>query len=815
MVATSKLQILLQDARFGVRMLKKSPGFTILALLTLALGIGANAAIFSVFNVILLHPLPIRDPQRVVVLHDQFPSWDMPRTSVSALQVVEFGQRTDLFESSGAVQALDLNLVDQDHSLRLQAMEITAGFLPVLGIKPYLGRSFSDADTNFESMLVTRGGEGGAGRRVTILSHKLWKRLFDGNAGIIGKTVQLEGHPYEIIGVLPEQLEILYPQTDLWVPSAFSPNQLTEDHRWYVGYTMLARLRSGVPLEQAQAGLTTVAARFNKEDFMFGVEVRPLIEEEVGDVRAPLSILLGAVGLVLLIACINIANLLLARNSFRSRELVIRAVLGADHGRIFSQLITESLILALVGGLLGLVFAKGCLYALVRLAPADLPHVSMIRLDPTVLSFTLIVSVLVGVLFGLAPALLSARAELSEALKEGSHKGVRTRRLRSVLVISEVALAVVLLVSSGLLLRSFAKLLEVRPGFDADKVLTMKLSLSQAMGVNPERMPQFSNAVLNRILALPGVLNAAMSTGTPFAAPGYNTTFEIRDRHSAPDDPTPHAAVMYTTPNYFKTLRIPLIKGRYYTPAEMRSGNAAGNGAVRVIDEALAKRFWSGRDPIGAQIGNDDQWATIIGVVGTVRDSDLSMESTGTIYLPGYGGTTLVVRTGSDPQPLFRAVREEVRKVSPDVPTYDEQTMSDLVATSLQRRRFSATLLALFAALAVFLAFTGLYGVITQIVSQRTYEIGIRMALGAHRRDVLLLVLWQGLTMTLLGVAFGLGCAFFVKPIIESQLFGVSTLDIFTLTCVSLLLIFVSLAACYVPARRATSIDPLLALRYE
>ncbi len=414
------MDTLVQDLRHSLRMLAKTPGFTAIAVITLALGIGANTAIFSVVDAVLLHPLPIRDPQRVVVLHDQFPAWNMPRTSVSALQFIEFGQRADLFESSAAMQEIDLNLTGGDQSLRLQAMQVTAGLFPMLGIKPILGREFTATDTAYLRMQVTRRGEGGTGQHVAVLSHRLWRRLFGNDRSAIGKHLQLEGSSYEIIGVLPEKLEILYPQTELWVPAAFSPEQLTEEHRWLVGYTMLARLRRGVTLERAQAGMTAATARFSEGEFKFGVEVRPLIEEEVGDTRAPLSILLGAVGLVLLIACTNMANLLLARNSKRSREIAIRIAPGARHGHIVSQLITESLLLSVSGGALGLLLAQACISAMVRMALVDLPHTGTIRLNLNVLGFTLAASLLAGMLFGLAPALLSARAELSEALREGS-----------------------------------------------------------------------------------------------------------------------------------------------------------------------------------------------------------------------------------------------------------------------------------------------------------------------------------------------------------------------------------------------------------
>jgi predicted permease len=794
------------DTHYALRTLRKNPGFACVAILTLALGIGANTAIYSVVNAVLFHPLPIREPNRVVVLHDQFPSWNMPRAKVSPLQFLEFSRRTDLFESSGALKPVNLNLTGREQAVRLQVMEATSGLFTTLGIEPILGRSFTTNDETLGSA------------HVVLLSQALWRRLFGGNRSIVGETLKLDGDNYEIVGIMPENLETLYPHTEAWIPAAFSPESLTEEHRWYVDYTMVARLRRGVSLPQAQAAMKTVTNRFDGEDFTFGVEVRPIVDEQVGDVRKSLYILWGAVGLVLLVACSNIANLLLARNVGRSREIAVRIALGAGRVRLVTQLLTESLMLSFAGGASGLLLAYAFLAGLTRMAPADLPHLDAIRLDSSVLFFTIVVSFIAAILFGLVPSALSSRTDLARTLKEGGRGAGSSRggrRLRAVLVTSEIALALVLLAGSGLLLRSFAKILDVQPGFDPANLLAMSVSLPSAILGNPTQLPVFSNALLDNISSVPGVVNASIATGIPFASDGYNTTFEIRNRQAEQNEPSPHANVTYVTTGYFATLKIPLHKGRYFNSTDLRYGNWLDKGAVRIIDETLAKRFWPTVDPIGAEIGNEGQWATIVGVVSSVYDRDLAIKPEGTIYIPGYGGTTVVVRTASDPVPLAPVISAQVRANSKDVPVYDLQTMKDLVNASLERRRFATTLLTIFALLSLGLALVGLYGVIAYLVSERAPEIGIRLALGAQRADVLRLMLTQGLRMALLGVGLGLLGFLFARPLITSQLFGVGPADLSTLIAVTLLLLGTATAATLIPARRATRVDPIVALRHE
>jgi putative ABC transport system permease protein len=576
---------------------------------------------------------------------------------------------------------------------------------------------------------------------------------------------------------------------------------------------MLARLRSGVSVEQARVGMRTALASFNEDAFNFGVEIRPILEEEVGDLRRPLYVLLGAVGLVLLITCTNVGNLLLARNTARNQEIATRVALGASRGRILTQLLAESFLLSTLGGAAGLVLARACLSALIGMAPPDLPRVGEIRLDISVLLFAFTLSAAAAVLFGFAPALASTRSSLASPLRTRRGASDRHRpRLARVLVISEIAITLILLTGSGLLLRSFANLMQVPLGFEPNNVLTARLSFSPAISANPT---QFSNTLLDRILALPGVQHAAIATGAPFTSDGYSTTFDIRDHHAATDEPIPHANVMYVTPDYFDTLKIPLIAGRPFTVADMRAKNWLDKGAVRIIDETLAKRFWHDRDPVGAEIGNDGQWATIVGVIGSVRDRDLASEPEGTIYIPGYAGSTLLLRTSLNPESIATALREQVRSVSADVPVYDSQTMAELVAISMSRRQFSLTLLGCFAALALLLSFVGVYGVTSYLVSQRTHEFGLHMALGAQSRDLLKMVVRASLAMSLAGVTLGLAGSLAAKPLLASQLFGVGPADSFTLVSVSALLMAVAIAASYIPARRSTNVDPMVALRHE
>jgi len=803
-----------QDVRFAARMLAKSPGFTLVAVLTLALGIGANTAIFSVVDAVLLRRLPVDSPDRLVAVHNQLPKVNLPRTEISALQFRDYADRTDVFESAAAITFPNYNLTGTDQPLRLRGMRTTAGLFSVLGVRPVAGRVFTAAEDTYGA------------QHVVLLSQNASERMYGSDQGSIGKRLQLDGESYEIIGVMPRTLEVIYPDVELWTPMAFTPRELNEERRWSLTFEMLGRLRSGVSLAAARAAMATMAARMNgsmdSSIGTFGIEVRPFVEEHIGDVRQPLYILLGAVSLVLLIACANIANLMLARGTARSREMAIRAAMGAARGRIVTQLLTESLLLAVLGGALGLLIAEWGCQVLIRMAPADLLRATAIGLNPVVLLFTLAVSIMVGILFGLAPALEAARKDLAGALKEGgrsSQEASGRQSLRKTLVISEVALAIVLLICSGLLLRSFQKLSEVRPGFDPANVLTAQVSLPRTKYADEAKLASFSDALLARVSSMPGVLHAAMASQPPLTPGLDNSVFSIRDYHPGPKDPQPHADTVYATPDYFAAMGIPLLKGRTYLESEMRPYKGPiGEGSVVVVDEALAKIFWSHEGALGKQLGWSGQgpWATIVGVVGTVRSGDLAEESKSAIYFPYHApGMTLVVRTASDPRPFVAAIRQQVQGVDPDQPIYDVKTMEERVAASVERRRFSATLLGLFAGLAFALALIGLNGVISYLVAQRTHEIGVRMALGARPAGVLRLVLAQALGMAAAGVVTGLIVAFFATRLLANQLYGVEPVDPTTFLAVPTMLTAAALAASSIPALRATRVDPLVALRYE
>ncbi len=648
-----------------------------------------------------------------------------------------------------------------------------------------------------------------------LLGEALWQKLVGRDPKAIGKTLRFDGSAYEIVGVIPSELDAMFfPHPDVWVPAAIAPEAATEKYRWYVDYSMLARLRNGITIDHARAAMQAAVAKFNDIDFKFGVEIRPIAEEKSGDIRKPLNILLGAVFLVLLIASLNVANLLLSRNAARRQEIATRMSLGAPRSRLIAQLLIESLVISLAGGVFGIAFARIGIEAVIRFAPPDIPGFISISLDAGVLIFALVLSIATSMLCGLAPAIFSTSSDPSDAMKSGVRAG-NDRHHQSfsrLLVIGEIAFALILLTGSGLLLRSFERLLQVSLGFDQQRVLTARLSFPPAISENP--IP-FSKAAVDRISTMPGVTHAAIATGAPFTSDGYSTTFDIRDHQVGPTDPEPHAAVLYVTPGYFDTLKIPLVGGRVFTSGDMRATNWLDAGAVRIIDEALAKRYFPDRNPIGAQIGNDGKWATIIGVVGTVHDGDLAVEPAGTIYIPGYAGSTVIVRTAANPLAIVSSLNEQLHSVSGDVAAYDIEPMSQLVSQSLVRQRFAMTLLGLFALAALALSFVGVYGVTAYRMTRRIHEIGLRIALGAQCNDILRMALGYGLFAALIGISIGFAGSLALRPLLASQLYGVGPSDSFTLISVALLLLAATAAATYIPARRATNVDPMQALRHE
>jgi putative ABC transport system permease protein len=804
------LSSLWRDVRYGARMLIRKPAFTVVAVLTLALGIAATTATFTVVDAVLLRKLPVTDPDRVVVIHNQLPKLNLPRTQVSAPHFLDYSRQTDAFASTAAFTTRNFNLTGVSMPERLQAGRVTATFFPTLGVNPAAGRFFNPEEDRVGS------------EHVAVLSTALWKRLYSSNTSILDSSIDLNGAHYQVVGIAPERIEEIYPNVDLWVPMAFTERELSPERRGSLFLTMLARLQSGMTLEHAQSVMSGVAKSQGSTDpDVFNIEVRSLTDEYVSDVRRPLFVLLCAVLAVLLIACANVANLLLARATARGHEIAVRAALGAGRGRIVRQLLTESLLIAALGGAFGVLFAFWGAKALLALAPTNLPRLSGVQLDLRILLLSIGVSLVCGVIFGLVPALTAAKTNLVTSLKdsERTDSASATRQwFRRTFVVAEVAIALVLLISAGLLVRSFSRLLDVQPGFDPHNVLTLRLALPGAQYDKATKIAAFYDDVLARVSALPGVEHAGAAFQTPFTSGGDNSIFQIRDRHANPGDPPPHADYAFVSADYFKSIGIPILKGRDFQPSDMRAGNYFAPNSVAIVDEELAKRYWPNGDALGGGLSwsATGPWATVVGICKTAQLRDLTEQSKGTFYLPSYFNfSTLVVRTAGDPRPLASAVREQVLAVDPNQPVYDVKTMDERVALTLETRRFSVILLGIFGASAMLLAAIGLYGVLAFAVSQRTREIGIHMALGARARDVLAMVIKQGMSLVLVGVALGIGGAYAVTRMMRSLLFEVAPTDSLTFVVVPLLLAVVGFIACYVPARRATKVDPLVALRYE
>lgn len=797
-----------RDIRYGARMLIRKPGFTIVAVLTLALGIAATTATFTVVDAVLLRKLPVNDPDRVVVIHNQLPKINLPRSAVSASHYLEYSRQTDAFESTAAFVTRNVNLSGVSIPERLQAGRVTATFFPTLRVNPAAGRFFNPEEDQI-------GNE-----RVVVLSTTLWKRIFGGDASALNRSLQLDANHYQVIGVAPEGIQEMYPHVDLWIPMAFTPRELSEERRLSLSFTMIARLKEGMTLQRAQDIMTGVARNTGAKDpEIFNIEVRSLTDEYVSDVRRPLFVLLCAVIAVLLISCANVANLLLARASVRGHEIAVRAALGAGRGRIVRQLLTESLLIALVGGVFGIVLALWGTKALLALAPANLPRLNAVEIDLRILLISLGASLVCGVIFGLVPALSASKTDLVASLKESERTDSGTRQwLRRTFVVAEVALALVLLISAGLLVRSFGKLLDVRPGFDPQNVLTLRVQLPGAQYDKATKVASFYDQVLTRVSGLPGVQHVGAAYQTPFTPGADNSMFFIRGRQAGPGEPPPHADYAFVSADYFATIGQPIVQGRGFQPSDMRAGNYFAPNSVAVIDEELARRFWPNGDALGGGLswGREGPWATIVGIAKTAQIKDLAVQSKGTFYLPAYVPmSTLAVRTAGDPKPLAGAIRDQVLAVDPNQPVFDVKTMEERVAITLETRRFAVVLLGIFGGLALLLAAIGLYGVLAFAVSQRTREIGIHMALGARTRDVLLMVIRQGMALVMIGVVLGVAGAYAVTRTIRSLLFEVGTTDPLTFVFVSVLLAVVGFVACYLPARRATRVDPLVALRYE
>ena len=809
------MDTLLQDLRFGARMLWKNRGFTILTVTALALGIGFNTAIFSVVDTVLLRPLPYREPNRLVSIWERNLRVGIDRSEMSPANYLDLRAQNQVFEQVGAFLDQSITLTGVGEPERLEGQSVSANTLSLLGVQPVVGRTFLPEED--------RPGN----HQVVVLSYGLWQRRFARDAGIVGQQITLDGQPFNVIGVMPSGFFFPQRESELWTPLAMGPEQASGRGDHYL--RVIARLKPGVTAEQAQAEAESIAARlaadYPRTNEGLGVFLNTLHADYVGNIRLALLILLGAVGLVLLIACANVANLLLARSTTRQREVAIRAALGARRGRIARQLLTESLLLAGLGGLAGLLVAIWGVEFLLRLVPQTLSQLQGVSVDGRVLLFTLIVTMITGVICGLIPALQASSVQPGEALKDGgrgTQGGARGRRLLGALVVSEVALALVLLIGAGLLLRSFHRLSKIDPGFQTDNLITLRTVLPGTKYPGPEPRRAFYDEVLRRVEDLPGVESVGIISFIPLSFSGINFAFTVEGRSPVSDMKLPLAVYRVISPDYFSTMRIPILRGRSFDQHD-----TADAPSVVVINRSLAEQFWPGEEAIGKRLkvgpaDSPNPWATIIGVVGDVRQVGLQGEQSLEMYATykqdprGFvAPRDLVIRTKSDPAGIVAAVRKQVWEVDKDQPVSNVRTVDQVFATAVSRERFQTLLLGLFAALALVLAIVGLYGVMSYAVMQRTHEIGIRMALGAQRGEVLRLIIGQGMALTLAGVGLGIGVALVVTRLLAGVLYGVTATDPATFVVVASLLVAVALIASYIPARRATKVDPLVALRYE
>jgi predicted permease len=810
---------LMQDMRYGIRMLAKNPGFAFIAVLTLALGIGANTAIFSVVNAELLRPLPFRDSGRLVSVATANSRMHSSNGSTSYPDFMDWRSQNQVFEKMAAYTGATFTLTGQVNPAHLEGASVSSDTFDLLGVSPELGRTFQP-------------GEDEPNHHVVVLSDRLWKQQFGGDPGIVGRPITLDNSGYTVVGVMPANFRYPLQREPAAIWSTLSPlNETTDNsppmvqHRGAHFLTCIARLKPGVTLAQAQAAMDVIASSLSKQypdtNKYMSVHLSSEQERLTGSIRPALLVMMIAVGLVLLIACVNVANLLLARATTRGREIAIRTAMGAGRVRVVRQLLTESLLLAIVAGIFGAAFAIWGSEVLVRLSPENLPRVDEIHIDSWALAFTAGLSLLTGILFGLAPALQSTHSNIVEALKEGSLSmtaGRSRHGLRSSLVIVEMALALILLVSAGLLIRSLIRLQDVNPGFDPHKVMTASLDLPDAKYSDPKKA-EFFRQLIPQLEAIPGVQSAAAVFPLPMSGDEIRTSFQIEGRPVAKSDES-HTSIRAVTPNYFGTMRIPLLRGREFTERDDASATK-----VLIVNQAFAQQFFPGENPVGKHIlagianAGEPPMREIIGVVGNVKFEDLTTEFSPESYIPyaqlQFGSLTIVVRSSKDPEGLAKPIASVVQSLDKDLPTYSPKTVEQYLDGTIAVPRFNTFLLAIFAALAMVLTAVGLYGVISYTVAQRTHEIGIRMALGAQPGDMMRLVVSQGMRLALFGVAVGLVAALGLTRFLSSLLFGVSSADPLSFAAVVAMLFTVVLLACYIPARRAMRVDPMVALRYE
>ncbi|HEX8775383.1 MAG TPA: ABC transporter permease [Pyrinomonadaceae bacterium] len=811
------MRTMLQDIRYGLRVLLKQPGFTLVAIVALALGIGANTAIFSVVNAVLLRPLSFKEPERLVAVwetNNQLSADMRNRNEVAPGNFLDWREQNQVFEQLAALVYANANLSGVDEPERIQSMLVTTNLFQALGVQPLMGRAFLPEEENINS------------QRVVILSHELWQRRFGGDPSVLGRTLTLNGNQTVVVGIMPPAFQLQFPvntKVEMWMPLRLNPADAgRKAHYMYV----LGRLKPGVSVSQAHAAMNGIAARLQEQypetNAEKGANVVSLHKQLVGNVQPYLYLLFGAVGFVLLIACANVANLLLARVSARHKEVAIRIALGASRLRLIRQLLTESIMLAGLGGMLGLLLAYWGIDLLIALSPADVPRLEEIGLHGPVFAWTLLVSLLTGLLFGLAPALQASKPDLNEALKESGGRttgGVGRSRLRNMLVVSEVALALVLLVGAGLMIRSFMRLQQTSPGFEPKNLLTMNISLPRQKYKEQQQANVFFEQLLQRVRAVPGVESVGGIDPLPLSDSNETTGVLVEGQPALAPADRPEVGSRNVTPGYFQTMRIPLLKGRPFTEQDREDAPP-----MVIVNEALARRFWPGEDAIGKRLGFEDdegkqEWREVVGVVGNVRHERLDVEAKPEVYVPyrqlPRNFMTLVVRTSSEPANMIAAIRDQVLALDKDQPVFGIKTMEERLSKSVAQSRFIMMLLAVFSALALSLAAIGIYGVMAYTVSQRTHEIGIRMALGAQGGDVMRMVVRQGMTLAMAGVVLGLVAAFALTRLMTSLLYGVTATDPWTFGVVPVVLSTVALLAIIIPARRSTRIDPMEALRYE
>jgi putative ABC transport system permease protein len=801
------------DVRYAIRRLVKSPGFSIVAVLTLALGIGANSAIFSVVNGVLLKPLPYAEPDRLVGLYHLF---DGHRATMSGPNFTDVRKLSKTLSDAAAIARSRVILTGQGEPVRLDGAEVSASLFNLLGVRPILGRTFND-DEN-------QPGH----NKVAVLSYGLWQQRFGGDRRVLGRRITLDGMPIEVVGIMPK--DFAYPAGRvIWTPLEYT-EQFTTSQRgaWYL--SAVGRVKTGIPIEQATAEIQTIGKQLAKQypdmNEGLGFTAISLHEAMVGDIRQAVFVLLGAVGFVLLIACTNVANLLLARAATRETEMAVRSALGAGRGRLVRQLLTESAILGAAGGALGLLLAIWGVDALISLEPQGIPRLSEIRIDTTVASFTLALSIATGLLFGLVPAFHSTSASLSGSLKEAGRGALTTRggaRMRGALVIAEMALAVMLLAGAGLLIRSFTKLASVDPGFHATQALTFELSLPDSRYEKEPQQVGFFDQLLPRLRAIPGVQSAAAAMSLPLSGSNFVLTFEVAGRPPVPPSQQPAMQIRVATPEYFQTIGIPLKRGRSFT-----EDDRLGSPPVVLITESAARQYFPNEDPIGKKItlgwgrgkGTPRAGGEVVGIVGDVKEAGLDEAEPPQLYMPyrqwPVQSMSIVLKTAVPPATVTDAARRAVYATDPNMPAANVRTLEQIVARSISQPRFYTTLLAIFAGLALVLAAIGIFGVLSYAVAQRTREIGIRMALGAQGRTVLGLVVRQALLLAAAGVGIGVILALGLsRSLVSKMLFSTSPHDAATFVSVAALLGAVALVASYIPARRATRVDPIVALRAE